>query len=576
MRHPEIKNAVVAATATFSIADTLKRNTTSHLTMPDPGILKKAQETETTTNIQLRPYQEECIQSIIDHHRQGVNKQLVSMATGAGKTVVFCRLIEQMQRKTLVIAHTTELIDQAKDKLEMICPKLDVGIVRAGSKEYDRPVVVATIQSASQPDTLAELQKQGFTLCIYDEAHRAVSNSASTVLTNLDFLDSPEKLLLGFTATAFRNDSKGLGEVFDKIVYTKSIKDLIGLGYLCNPKGIKIKTDLDLSTVKTEDGDFVTQSLASVMDTPQMNEIVVNSFIEQASGRKAVCFSVTVCHAQHLAEAFSNRGIASEAIYGDMPAHERYDLLERFKSGNISVLTNCQLLTEGWDCPEVDCILVAKPTQSKGLYTQMVGRGLRPCGWINKKDCLILDFGSKSHSLCSVAALTNDAESEEAEQQEKAEGKMSEFAKGLPPSINKKLRAAIIEFDLLGDTFQWQNDGATGFTLPGGGKKYLKIFKTAAEDKYDVVFFNGNESKTISKGLNFEYSFATAEDFANNNRSHFIVSDMNASWRNDPISENQKKCFRSCGYKNGIEDMTKGQASIIIASGILKRKSPGR
>jgi ATP-dependent helicase IRC3 len=310
------------------------------------------------------------------------------------------------------------------------------------------------------------------------------------------------------------------------------------------------------------------------MDTPQMNEIVVNSFIEQASGRKAICFSVTICHAQHLAEAFRSRGIASEALHGNMPAHERSDLLERFKSGNISVLTNCQILTQGHDEPSIDCVIIAKPTQSKGLYTQMVGRGTRL--FPNKTDCLILDFGSKSHSLCGVAALTCDVESEEAEQEEQTEGRMSEFAKGLPPNINKKLRAAIIEFDLLGETFQWQKDSSAGFTLPGGSKKCLKIFKTAAEDKYDVVFFNGNESKTISKGLSFEYSFATAEGFAKNNRSHFVVSDMNASWRNDPISENQKKCFRSCGYKNGIDNMTKGQASIIISSGILKRKTPGR
>lgn len=567
----EIKNAVAATTATFNIAGISKRNTTSHPTMPDPGIFKKAEEPETTTNIRLRPYQEEAIQSIIDNHNQGVNRQLIHMATGSGKTVIFGFLTKQMQRKTLVIAHTTELIDQAKDKLEMICPELDVGIVRAGSKEYDRPVVVATIQSASQPDTLAELQKQGFTLCIYDEAHLAAAISPKNVLSTLGFLDSPEKLLLGCTATAFRNDSKGLGEIFDKIVYQKSIKDLIDLGYLCKPKGIKIKTDLDLSTVKTEDGDFVTQSLASVMDTPQMNEIVVNSFIEQAYGRKAVCFSVTVCHAQHLAKAFRNRGITSEAVHGGMPSHARSDLLERFKSGGISVLTNCQILTLGYDEPSIDCVIIAKPTQSKGLYTQMVGRGTRL--FPNKTDCLILDFGSKNHSLCSVASLTSDAESEETEQQEKPEGKMSEFAKGLPKSINRKLRAAIIEFDLLGDTFQWQKDGAVGFTLPGGGKKCLKIFKTAAEDRYDVVFFNGNESKTISKGLNFSYSFSIAEDFAKCNRSHFVVSDLNASWRNDPISENQKKCFRSCGYKNGIDDMTKGQASIIIASGILQRKT---
>lgn len=523
-------------------------------------------------NLKLRPYQEECLQSIHDHYSQGVNRQLIHLPTAAGKTVIFSHLIKQLDRKTLVLAHTCELLDQAKDKINMICPDLDVGLVNANSKEFNKPVVVSTIQSARQPENLKQLQNQGFTLCIADECHLFGATSPRMVLDTLGFGYGTSCLLVGCSATPWRNDSKGLGEVFEKIVYHKSIKDLIAIGYLCKPVGIKIKTDLDLSTVQTEDGDFVTQSLASVMNTPEMNSIVIDAFLERARDRKTVCFSVTVSHAQNLAEAFRNRGITSEAIYGDMPLNERSDILERFKNGSISVLTNCQILTTGWDCAEVDCVLIAKPTQSKGLYQQMCGRGLRL--FPNKKDCLILDFGSKTHSLCGMASLIGDAESEETEQQEHADGKMSEFVKELPPAINKKLRAAIVEFDILGDTFTWIKDGHS-FSLKAIGDKVLKIFPTL-EGRFNVIFFNGNNPQEIAKDLSFEYAFSSAEEFAKANRSLFIVSDLDAEWRQRPISDKQKGLFRSFGYRSGIEELSRGQASIIISSGVLSRKAPSR
>lgn len=438
------------------------------------------------------------------------------------------------------------------------------------SKEYDRQVVISTIQSARQPDTLEILKKQGFSLCIYDESHRAASESSRHVLSSLGFFDTQEYLLTGFSATPFRTDSKGLGEIFDKVVYHKSIKDLIALGYLSQPVGIKIKTDLDLSTVQTEDGDFKTESLASVMNTSEMIGVAVDSWMEQAKDRRTVAFGVTVSHAQNLAEEFRRRGVAAEAIHGGTPQDERASLLERFKNGAISVLTNCQILTEGWDAPEVSCVLIAKPTQSKGLYQQMAGRGLRL--FPNKQNCLILDFGSKSHSLCGTAVLIGDAE--EIEKKQKPEGRMVEFAKCLPHTINKKLKTSIIEFDLLGDAFTWIKDGPS-YSLKAFGDKTLKILPTA-DGRFSVVFFNGNISQTIVQNLSFEYAFSSAEAFAKENRSIFSVSDLEAPWRALPISDKQKGLFKSFGYSSGIEDLSRGQAALIIGSGVLSRKAVRR
>jgi superfamily II DNA or RNA helicase len=517
--------------------------------------------------IKLRPYQEECLKAINTAFENGIARQLVHLATAAGKTVIFAHLIQQKCCRTLVLAHTLELLEQARDKIQMICPSLDVGLVNAHNKEFNKSIVVSTIQSARQADNLKHLQDQDFELCIYDECHRSASESSRSVLDALDFGKGTKRLLAGFSSTPYRNDSRGLGEVFDEVVYHKSIKDLIEVGYLCQPKGIKIKTDLDLATIKSESGDFVTEALSDYMNTPEMNDLVVNTFIEHAKNRKTVCFAVTVDHANRLSEAFRDRGITSETIHGGTPKNERKALLERFKNGEILVLTNCQLLTEGWDCPDVSCVLVARPTQSKSLFVQMAGRGLRL--FPNKKDCLILDFGSKTHSLCGMASLVGDTEEEE--RKERTEGKMSEFAKELPRTINKKLRAAIEEFDLLGDAFTWIKDGPS-YSLKAIGNKVLKIFPTA-EGRFSVVFFDGNNPQTIARDLSFEYAFASAEEYAKENRPIFVVSDIEATWRTLPISGKQKDVFRSYGYRAGIGELSRGQAALIISSGVLNKKA---
>ncbi len=518
--------------------------------------------------IKLRDYQLDCLESIHDHYSKGVTRQLVHMATGAGKTCVFSALTKQLNCKTLILAHTKELLSQAKEKIEMIYPGSDVGIVQEGQKEFDRKIVISSIQSACREGTLEQLKHQDFTLCIYDECHRSGNDSSRHVLTELGFLgDSSKGLLVGFTATPFRQGPKGLGAVFQQVVYRKSVKQLIDLGYLCKPVGIKIKTDLDLSIVETEDGDFKTESLASYMDTPEITQLIINTYLERARNRRTVAFCVNIEHAKNLADAFKRHGITSEAIHGGMTSNERDSLLERFKNGSIDVLANCQILTEGWDCPSVDCVLMAKPTQSKGLYQQMAGRGLRL--YPNKKDCLLLDFGSKSHSLCGTAALLDDAE--EKQKKQIPEGKVNEFITKLPPSINRKLKSALLEFDPIGEEFIWVQDGQS-FTLKGAGDKMLKIFPTS-EGRFNVFFFDSRNSyRTIAENLMFDYAFGAAEEFAKSNRGLFAVSDIEASWRTLPISDKQKDLFRASGYRAGIDDLSRGQASLIIGSGVLKKK----
>jgi len=521
------------------------------------------------SNLNLRPYQSECLQSIIQHQKEGVARQLVSLPTAAGKTVIFSHLIQETNCKTLVLAHTCELLNQARDKIRMVCPGLDVGLVNAFNKEFDRQVVISSIQSARVPYNIEQLQQANFGLVIADECHHFAADSPKMVLAALGFEEkTSHKLLVGFSATAFRADGRGLGEVFDKIVYQKNIKELIDLGYLCRPHGVKVAFDLDLRNVETSNGDFKEASLAKVMDTPELNELVARTYIEQAWGRQTICFGVTIAHATNLAQQFKMLGVNSAVIHGKMSKDEREAILKLFEDREISILCNCQVLTEGFDCPQVDCVIIARPTKSPGLYQQMAGRGLRL--YPNKKDCLILDFSDKSHSLCCAAMLLGDTDKEE--NRHRTNTTMVSLAHHLPPRINHKLRKAILEVDLLGDSFTWQGDGAGGYFLKGVGFKVLRVSKLS-DNLYGVEFADGLSRRSLGYGLTFEYAFAAAEDFAKANRSAFVVSDLEASWRHEPITERQKNVFRARGYKAGIDELSRGQASFIIGSGVLNKKA---
>lgn len=516
--------------------------------------------------IKLRGYQEECINAILSSYQEGKCRQLVAMATGAGKTVCFAALLKQLQKKSLIIAHTNELLDQARDKLKMVAPDIRVGFLNADAKDFNSPVVIATIQSARQPQNLEQLKRCGFEVCIYDEAHRSASDSSRMVLDALDFGKDTRRLLVGFSATCFRQDGRGLAEVFDHIAYEKNIKNLIEEGYLCPPRGVRIETDIDLSLVKrSDDGDFQAESLDQIMDVAEIRELVIDAYVREGEGRPAIFFGVTVQNAINIAALFRERGIPADFVHGGMGRSEREEVLKKYRAGEIRVLANCSVLVEGFDAPETSCVIVGRPTQSKGLYQQMCGRGLRL--WPNKRDCLIIDFCTKRHSLCSAAILLKDAEVIKADEREESDQK--EIISSLPLNLNQKLRVAIASFDPLGESFTWTKD-QIGYTLKGSLGE-LRI-SPAEADRYRVVFATKEGEKTIASGINFEYAFAAGEDFARANRTAFAVTDRSAPWRDLPASEKQIAFIRRWGFRAGLDGLTRGQAADLIGSGALKRK----
>jgi superfamily II DNA or RNA helicase len=499
--------------------------------------------------IQLRSYQTECLQAITS---------LIAQAIKADPST-----------RALVLAFSTDLLRQARDKLQMIAPGLTIGILDASSKEFDSQVIVSSIQSARQASNLERLQAQGFSICIADECHHFASDTARFVLNELGFgCTTSNRLLVGFSATPFRSDGKGLGEIFDKIVYSRSIKQMVNDGYLCKPLGHKVLTDLDLSQIAIENGDYSPTALSKLMNTEAINQTIVNSYLEKAAGRKTIAFATSIELSIALAECFQRFGIFAEAIHSNLPSMEREAIKNRFQNGDIEVLTNPLMLTEGYDEPSISSVIIARPTKVVGLYQQMAGRGLRL--FPNKKDCVILDFGDQMHSLVGIEAMLGYDIDESSEKRQK-NAKVEEIARTLPSSINPKLKKAILEIDLLGESFTWQKDFDGCYYLKGAGDALLKLIKHG-EGRYDAILSGSKGVKTIASGLDFAYSFSAAEDYVKSNRALFAVSDLNAPWRSLPISEKQKELFRSVGFKSGIDDLSRGQAATIISSGILRRK----
>jgi len=514
--------------------------------------------------LKLRPYQKDCLNAINCHNQDGITRQLVALPTGSGKTVIFGALISDRGTRSLVLAHTTELLQQAREKISMLCPGICVGLVDAYNKDFNAPVVLASVQAAARAANMKRLMEANFQLAIADEAHHFGAPTQRSLLEALGFGCGTSKLLVGFTATPFRHDTKGLGEVFDKIIYQRTARELIHEGYLCRPKGIKIATDIDLSNVTTVDGDFLPASLASIMDTSEINTLVVDTYLKSGARVPTICFGVTVRHAMNLAEAFHRAGVSAKVIHGSMPKEERASTICEYRRGDIEVLCNCAVLTEGFDAPETACVIIAKPTRSRLLYQQMVGRGLRL--WPNKHECLVLDFCDHAHSFCDVDELLMDSEPETKILRERGHNKS--LVQALPSKLNAKLKSALLQFDPLGQAFTWSRDGRC-YILKANAENRIQIVPDENQTNYRVVFWQHGKVSIVASGINFEYAFSAAEDFARAHRQLFSVRDREAAWRNLPASERQLAIMRKGRYRTDIEKLTRGQAADLITSGVF-------
>ena len=381
----------------------------------------------------LRPYQREAIEIIKRKRRAGVKRMVVSLPTGAGKTVIFSHLASIARQRVLILAHREELLNQACEKLKNTLAKkstdlmtthtqtstspsksveeVRVEIERADQKATPQAkVVVASLRSLREERLKRLVIEEGFGLIIYDECHHAVAEDNQRILRQLGVFDDHfTGTLVGFTATTRRADGVGLDEVFEEIVYSRTLLDMIRDKYLTPLRGYRISTETSLESLGGS-GEFPLEALAERVDIQERNGLVARSIQELARDRRTICFCVNIDHAENLARTLRQIGVPAAVIHGTLKGEERAKILAEFRAGELQVITNVGVLTEGFDDPEVSCIAIARPTRSEGLYTQCVGRGMRL--FEGKKDCIVLDFVDLSAlrlvTLPSLVGMPNE------------------------------------------------------------------------------------------------------------------------------------------------------------------------
>ena len=336
------------------------------------------------STLRLRPYQIEAQQAIVEARKRGFRAQLVSLATGLGKTVVIATLPELLELRpadvTLVVAHRDELIQQLVERMKSQNPDATVGIEKADeSAGDDCSIVIATVQTltGARLNRFAAKFGRRISLFVIDEAHHAAAPTYRAILDKI-LTKRPDALVIGFTATPHRGDGVRLTEIFPDIVYSMDARQAIVGGYLVPVRSYAVATDTNLDEVSSRGGDFVLGQLADAVDNEERNSKVLEAYQTLTPGKKALVFTASVEHARNVAQLFKDADIKAAFASGDTPQAERERIVAGFRGSKIDVLVNCGLYLEGFDVPSIQVIINARPTKSTTLYTQVTGRGLRP------------------------------------------------------------------------------------------------------------------------------------------------------------------------------------------------------
>ena len=355
--------------------------------------------------MQLRPYQEEARKKVQEQWNEGVYKTLLVLPTGCGKTIVFSKIIEdrvKLGERVLILAHRSELLEQASDKLKK-STGLNTALEKADSSSLNSwyMVTVGSVQTLQREKRLKQFSNDYFDTIVIDEAHHCISNGYQNVLNHFD-----KAKVLGVTATPDRGDMKDLGTYFESLAYEYKIVDAIKEGYLSKIQSLTIPLNLDLSGVATQNGDFKASDVSNALD-PYLEQIA-DEMINHCRDRKTVVFLPLVATSQKFRDILNSKGFKAAEVNGE--SKDRAQILEDFDKDKYNVLCNSMLLTEGWDCPSVDCVIVLRPTKVRALYSQMVGRGTRLHP--GKENLLLLDFlwHVERHELCRPAHLIAKSE----------------------------------------------------------------------------------------------------------------------------------------------------------------------
>ncbi len=355
--------------------------------------------------MELRPYQKEAKEAVLSQWNDGIQRTLLVLPTGCGKTIVFAKITEECVRngkRVLILAHRGELLTQASDKIEKACG-LKCAVEKADETCLDSwyRITVGSVQTLMREKRLSNFSASYFDVIIIDEAHHAVSDSYTRILNHFE-----NAAVLGVTATPDRGDMKNLGKVFQSLAYEYTLPKAIKEGYLSPIKAVTIPLKIDFTGVSVQAGDFKASDIDTALD-PYLYQIA-EEMKTYCMSRKTVVFLPLVKTSQKFRDILNQAGFTAAEVNGE--SSDRAEILEDFDKGKCNVLCNSMLLTEGWDCPSVSCVVVLRPTKVRSLYSQMVGRGTRLCE--GKTELLLLDFlwHTERHELCRPACLIAENE----------------------------------------------------------------------------------------------------------------------------------------------------------------------
>jgi superfamily II DNA or RNA helicase len=466
----------------------------------------------------LRPYQEQALAAIAAEFDAGRRSTLLVLPTGTGKTVVFAeaaRRICDAGHRTLVLAHRNELLEQAVSKLEAIgvWAQLERGTSRAGGAD----VVVASVQTM-HAKRLQRFARDAFGLVVVDEAHHAMAGTYRAVLEHF-----ASAHVLGVTATPDRSDGEALGKLFESVAYRYELRAAIRDQWLSPIRARRIEVDgLDVSKVHTRAGDLAANELAEIMLAEQVLHGIAAPLVERAGDRRTICFTVDVATAHALADVVNRyKPDSARAVDGSASDLERRTVLHEFRLGKFQFLVNCALFTEGFDEPTISCVAMCRPTKSRALFTQCIGRGTRLAP--GKADCLVLDFAGNAgrHRLVGPADALAGHELTDAQRD----------------AINKMLAAEQRELDgvlaAADDEVAKQRDR-------------VKLVAVAHYRETEIDLFVGDFYRKPPPG----------------------------GWTGDPATPAQLVAIESAGLSRPPEGLTKAEASAIL-DGIYARQRAG-
>ncbi|PTB70574.1 P-loop containing nucleoside triphosphate hydrolase protein [Trichoderma citrinoviride] len=579
-----------------------------------------------SNKLKLRDYQLECIKSVLLSLKRGHKRVGISLATGSGKTVIFTQLIDRVHdrvkdgNQTLILAHRRELVEQAAKHCQLAYPdkkiEIEMGSLHASGTA---DITIASVQSITSRDRLDKYDPSRFKLVLVDEAHHIVAPGYLRTLKHfgLDEKRHNSPILVGVSATFSRFDGVKLGAAIDEIVYHKDYVDMISDKWLSDVIFTTVESHANLSKVKSGAfGDFQTGELSKVVNTDTINDITVRSWMAKAPDRKStLVFCVDLAHVSGLTQKFREHGFDARYVTGDTPKVERSAILEAFKKREFPVLVNCGVFTEGTDIPNIDCIVLGRPTRSRNLLVQMIGRGMRLHP--DKKNCHIIDmvssletgivttptlFGLDPNELVEEASVEDmrkikDQKAAEAEQQQ---GDSSGAGSGPSPAVTFTDYSSVL--DLIADTsgerhirtisqYAWVQVGPERFVLSAPSGSYIRIERLPVCPGSSGPTYRALEVRALPPGVakspyaapreilkaaTFNDAVHGADSYAASAFPHTFIH-RHQSWRKLPPTQGQVDFINKLRGKSRpltSAELTKGKAADMITK--LKHGARGQ